>query len=364
MLLGRVSVMEVYKLMEEFGDSLLEKNIRRYLGKNVVNDGIAETLLDTDKRQNFFFFNNGATMICKKFSFNALQEQNWIVKTDDLQIINGGQTCKTIHQTIKENPNLDFSQTYLLVRLYEVEDTENPGIIQDIIYATNSQNPVDFRDLKSNDECQRILEIGAHDLGYVYKRKRDNALNINVIPSTVAAEAVFAVWRESPHLAKYRRNEFFDKYYSLIFDDLNAAQMVIAVLIFRYCDNNRKKESEQEGIREHRLYSQYFIAYMIGKQILKNFDITIQEITHVNFSELKNFFEQNKELMYSKAERAMVHILKDYFNNDNLSEIDGRTMAAAFRRFDIVERYLKNELWWKENMLSQNPNYSHSIINP
>ena len=111
----------------------------------------------------------------------------------------------------------------MLVRLYEVEDTENPGIIQDIIYATNSQNPVDFRDLKSNDECQRILEIGAHDLGYVYKRKRDNTLNINVIPSTVAAAAVFAVWRESPHLAKYRRNEFFDKYYSLIFDGLNAA---------------------------------------------------------------------------------------------------------------------------------------------
>ena len=349
-LLGRVSVMEVYKLMEEFGDSLLEKNIRRYLGKNVINDGITETLLDTDKRQNFFFFNNGATMICKKFSFNALQEQNWIVKTDDLQIINGGQTCKTIHQTVKENSDLDFSQTYLLVRLYEVEDTENPGIIQDIIYATNSQNPVDFRDLKSNDECQQILEIGAHDLGYAYKRKRDNTLNINVIPSTVAAEAVFAVWRECPHLAKYRRNEFFDKYYSLIFDNLNAAQMVIAVLIFRYCDNNRKKESELDGIKEHRLYSQYFLSYMIGKQILKKSGITLQKITHINFNEIKNYFEQNKKLMYSKAEQAMVDILKDYFNNESLSEIDGRTMAAAFRRFDIMERYLKNEIWWEENM--------------
>ncbi len=349
-LLGRVSVMEVYKLMEEFGDSLLEKNIRRYLGKNVVNDGITETLLDTDKRQNFFFFNNGAIMICKKFSFNALQEQNWMVKTDDLQIINGGQTCKTIHQTVKENPNLDFSQTYLLVRLYEVEDTENPGIIQDIIYATNSQNPVDFRDLKSNDECQQILEIGAHDLGYAYKRKRDNTLNINVIPSTVAAEAVFAVWRECPHLAKYRRNEFFDKYYSLIFDNLNAAQMVIAVLIFRYCDNNRKKESELDGIKEHRLYSQYFMAYMIGKQILKGSGITLQKITHINFYEIKNCFEQNKELMYSRAEQAMVDILKDYFNNESLSEIDGRTMAAAFRRFDIIERYLKNKIWWEANM--------------
>jgi len=126
--------------------------------------------------------------------------------------------------------------------------------------------------------------------------------------------------------------------------------MVIAVLIFRYCDNNRKKESEQEGIKEHRLYSQYFMSYMIGKQILKKFGITLQKITHVNFIGLKDYFEQNKELMYSKAEQAMVDILRDYFNNNNLSEIDGRTMAAAFRRFDIMERYLKNEAWWEENM--------------
>ena len=136
----------------------------------------------------------------------------------------------------------------------------------------------------------------------------------------------------------------------MIFDNLNAAQMVVAVLIFRYCDNNRKKESELDGIKEHRLYSQYFMAYMIGKQILKKSGITLQKITHINFNEIKNYFEQNKELMYSKAEQAMVNILKDYFNNESLSRIDGRTMAAAFRRFDIMERYLKNEMWREENM--------------
>lgn len=290
-------------------------------------------------------------MICKKFSYNGLQEQDWIVKTNDLQIINGGQTCKTIHQVVKENPDVDFSQVYLLVRLYEVEDNENKGIIQDIIYATNSQNPVDFRDLKSNDERQVLLETGARDLGYAYKRKRDNVLRVNAIPSTVAAEAVFAIWRESPHLAKYRKNEFFDKYYSIIFDELNAAQMIIAVLIFRYCDNNRKQASDEEGIREHRPYSQYFMAYMIGKQLLRAFGIPLKMLTHINFNEIKGSFEQNKENLYRKAEQAMVHILKDYFNRNELSEIDGRTMAAAFRRFDIVERYLKNESWWKSNLL-------------
>lgn len=349
-ILGRVSVMEVYRLMEEYGDSLLEKNIRRFLGKNVVNDGIQQTLLQNEKRQNFFFFNNGATMICKKFSFNGLQEQDWMVKTNGLQIINGGQTCRTIYQTVKDNPAVDFSQTYLLVRLYEVDDADNQGIVQDIIYATNSQNPVDFRDLKSNDEWQVLLEKGVEDLGYLYKRKRDNLPNTNAIPSTVAAEAVFAVWREGPHLAKYKRNEFFDKYYTRIFRNLNAAQLVIAVLIFRYCDGNRKKPCGQDGVREHRPYSQYFLAYMVGRQLLRHFGMGLEKLTHVNFREVRDCFEENKERMYRKAESAMADILKNYFGQDDLAKIDGRTMAAAFRRFDILERYLKRESWWEENM--------------
>lgn len=347
-ILGRISVKEIYDLMETYGDSLLEKNIRRYLGKNAVNDGISQTLQDADKRQNFFFFNNGITMICEKFSYNALQEQNWIIKINRLQIINGGQTCKTIHQTLKENPDIDFSQVYLLLRLYEVNDDE--GIIQDITYATNSQNPVDFRDLKSNDERQILLEESAQDLGYVYKRKRDNMLSANVIPSTVAAEAVFAVWRERPHLAKYKRNEFFDKYYLEIFNDLNAAQMIIAVLIFRYCDNNRKRMSPNHEIQSHRPYSQYFLAYMIGKQLLQDLNIQLSALTHVNFNYAKEYFEENKIFLYEKAESKMTEILKDYFNNNVLGVIDGRTMAAAFRRFDILERYLKDETWWDANM--------------
>lgn len=348
-ILGRISVIEIYSLMEMFGDSLLEKNIRRYLGKNAVNDGIVQTLLNSEKRQNFFFFNNGVTMICEKFSYNGLQEKDWNIKIKRLQIINGGQTCKTIFQTLKENPDIDFSQVYLLIRLYEVNDDE--GIIQDITYATNSQNPVDFRDLKSNDERQVLLEKGAHDLGYLYKRKRDNVININVIPSTVAAEAVFAVWREKPHLAKYRRNEFFDKYYLEIFNNLNAAQMILAVLIFRYCDNNRKRPSYQEDIQTHRPYSQHFLAYMIGRQLLVHFNIGLNSLTHVNFYTIKDYFEETKEELYTRAESQMTHILTDYFNNNALIEIDGRTMAAAFRRFDILERYLKKDIWWNTHML-------------
>ena len=347
-ILGRVSVQEIYSLMDEFGDSLLEKNIRRYLGKNVVNDGIIRTLEDDDKRPNFFFFNNGVTMICEKFSYNALQEQNWIVRINRLQIINGGQTCKTIWQTLKENTDVDFSQVYLLIRLYEVNNDED--IIQDITYATNSQNHVDFRDLKSNDEIQVLLEKSAADLGYVYKRKRDNSTSANAIPSTVAAEAVLAVWRGRPHLAKYRRNEFFDKYYEEIFGNLNAAQMIIAVLIFRFCDSKRKHFCVDKNIQASRPYSQYFLAYMIGKQVLQQMNLTLDSLTHTNFCDIKKYFEDNKDALYSKAECCLTELLIEYFNIESLDLIDGRTMAAAFRRFDIVENYFKVDSWWNEHM--------------
>lgn len=219
--------------------------------------------------------------------------------------------------------------------------SDDEEIIQDITYATNSQNPVDFRDLKSNDTVQLLLEKSAQDLGYVYKRKRDHILSTNAIPSTVAAEAVFAVWRERPHLAKYRRNEFFDQYYNEIFNNLNAAQMVMAVLIFRYCDSNRKQISPDKEIQAHRPYSQYFLAYMMGKYLLQHLHMKLDDLTHKNFREMKDTFEGNKAALYHKAEQQMAGILADYFNYDTLGNIDGRTMSAAFRRFDIMERYLK-----------------------
>ena len=337
-ILGRVSVNEIYQLMDEFGDRLLEKNIRRYLGKNAVNEQISQTLISDTKRQNFFFFNNGITMICEKFSYNGLQEKDWNVKIKRLQIINGGQTCKTIYQTLKTHQEIDFSQVYILVRLYEVNDDED--IVQDITYATNSQNPVDFRDLKSNDEIQILLETSAKELGYVYKRKRDNLGNANVIPSTVAAEAVFAVWRGKPHLAKYKRNEFFDKYYNEIFNNLNAAQMIMAVLIFRYCDSCRKRESKNAEIQAQRPFSKYFLSYMIGSRLLENQNISLDALTHINFEQVRNSFELNKESFYAEEEIRLVQILKKYFNQENIQNIDGRTMAAAFRRFDLLLRYL------------------------
>jgi hypothetical protein len=339
-ILGRVSVKEIERIFDKYGDDLLDKNIRKYLGINAVNKAIHDTLIDDSKRSNFFFYNNGITMICSDFKYNALQKDDWKVQTRSLQIINGGQTCKTIYQVLKNNSDIDFSETTVLLRLYAVGTDES--VIEGITRATNSQNPVDFRDLKSNDEMQRLLEQGAKELGYIYKRKRDNQTNTDMIPSSVAAESVFAIWRKKPHLAKYKKSEFFNEYYQKIFKDLNAAQMIIAVLIFRMCDNYRKKYSHDQDIQAQRRYSHYLIAAIIGIIILNHFKINIEQITHNNFIEIKEYFETNRDELYYDAEQKLLAHLKRYFGEESLEDMDGRTMAAVFRRFDFVENVLKS----------------------
>lgn len=358
-IIGKVSAHEIHKLIKEFGDSLLEKNIRRYLGKNTVNLQIIETLKDQNKNQNFFFYNNGITLICNKFSYNALQHDNWIVKLDNLQIINGGQTCKSIFNTLEENPELDYSNVYVLTRIYEVNDNEN--IVQDITFATNSQNPVDLKDLLSNDEMQKNLELAAKELGYIYKRKRDINNSGNSIPISVAATAIASVWKDMPHIARYRKNDLFENYYNKIFSEINAAQMILAVLIFRFCDTSRKRYTDDKNISSFRGFETHFASKVFGKLLLQECSVSFDQVTHKTFNQLLEYFEANKVELFTKAEALLCKMLQQNFSTENLYTLDGRTVAAPFRRFDLLIRYINNEKWWQkackeEEFLNENKN--------
>lgn len=60
-LTGRMSVAELARLTDQYGNRLFERNIRRYLGLagNRVNEAVADTLRKRGQRSNFYFYNNG-----------------------------------------------------------------------------------------------------------------------------------------------------------------------------------------------------------------------------------------------------------------------------------------------------------------
>ncbi|TGK55227.1 AIPR protein [Leptospira wolffii] len=335
-LIGKVNVTELADLFGKYGDLLLEKNIRRYLGlnKNRVNESIGNTLTGA-KKDNFYFYNNGITIVSTKFSYNALQGDDWKVTIDDLQIINGGQTCKTINQTLIDNPGLNYSQVFVLVRLYELSGQDVDNLVTDITIATNSQNPVDLRDLRANDEIQRKLELSFKELGYSYKRKKDSVSQGDTIPSSVVAESVYSIWRKKPHQAKFRRSELFGKFYDEIFENLNSAQAMIAVLIYRYCDSQRRRVSLYEE-HLHLPYSNYFLSMIIGQLILEGLSLKVDEIDHTNFSKVQAYFDELKEKLFNKAneriESALVSLVPQ-----GLHDLDPRSLSAIFRRGDLLQ---------------------------
>ncbi len=335
-LVGRVSVQEVQRLFNEHGDSLLERNIRRYLGlhTNRVNTEIHETLCDPNKSDKFYFYNNGITAVCDRFDYNAFQQSDYQVQLKNMQVINGGQTCKTIQETLNGRlPNMFGKSAYLLIRVYQLADTHKE-FVQDITYATNSQNPVDLRDLRSNDEMQKQLELGMAGLGYTYKRKREEGGGeSSIITSSTVAEAVLAIWREKPHQAKFRRKEHFGKLYEDIFKPLNAAQALLAVLIFRAVENKRKRPTAAAP-PDFLPYSSHYIAMLIGRKLLKYEGLTRDRISHRNIQGLLQALEDKQDQYYADAIQSLENALKACYGDRAVSL---QQLSATFRRGDLLE---------------------------
>lgn len=335
--IGRIPVGEIASLMRTYGERLLERNIRRYLGLhgNRVNEGIRGTILM--EPNNFYFFNNGLTLVCNDFSYNGLQQSDYMIKVENLQIVNGGQTCMTIIKTLDEmqkNGKIPPSEASVLVRLYKLPK-DNQDLILRITHATNSQNPVDLKDLRSNDEKQQRLEQDIQQLGYTYRRKRiDTPIKSTDITSGTAAEAILSVWRKAPHQAKFFIREHFGKLYDVIFtDDLNGAQTITAVLLYRIAENHRKRPTENDAIFVR--YASCFISMQMGRRLLNQLNITLAGLNHRNFKITQEIIEQYGEQLFLAAAQDIKQSLEELYGE---REISMQQLSATFRRGDLIEQ--------------------------
>ncbi|MFZ4666160.1 MAG: AIPR family protein, partial [Prochlorotrichaceae cyanobacterium] len=316
----------------------------RYLGLqgNRVNESIRRTLT-SDEKSNFYFYNNGITLTCDGFSYNALQDGDYQVRVENLQIINGGQTCITIFktlfgiETLQESDSLhQNTQAYVLLRLYQLPK-ENEGLVQRITYATNSQNPVDLKDLRANDERQQRLEMDIQQLGFHYRRKRsDIGTRPTDITSGVAAEAVLSVWREKPHQGKFFSREHFGKLYDSIFtDELNGSQVVIAVQLYRIAENRRKRPEPNDP--DYVPYASCFIAMQMGRRLLADMGIPMREISHQNFQTAQRLIEQNGEAYFNFSVQDIQQALQNLYGSQDISL---QQLSATFRRGDLIDKLM------------------------
>lgn len=338
-LVGKVAVSEIAALVERHGDRLLERNIRRYLGLtgNRVNEGIRNTLIRDDDRSNFYFYNNGITLTCSKFEYNALQQSDYQVRIENLQIINGGQTSNTIFRAIRamsDEERQGIEKATVLVRLYQLSETQ-ADFVQNITYATNSQNPVDLRDLKSNDATQLRLETDIAQLGYSYRRKRNEAsTKPEDITIGTAAEAVLSVWLRRPHQAKFFSREHFGKLYNFIFcGELTGAEVIVSTLIYRIAENKRKRPAADAP--DFVPYASCFLAMRMGQYL--RVLVGIRDgvaFDHKIFPKARSIIEEQGETLFDNAVSDVKKALTGLYNREEHSL---QRLAGTFRRGDLIE---------------------------
>ena len=336
-LTGRLSAAELARLTDEHGNRLFERNVRRYLGLagNRVNEAVASTLREPGQRSNFYFYNNGVTITCSQFRHNALQRESWSVQVSDLQIVNGGQTARTVQQVAKEI-GAAIGEAEVLVRVYELprNDTE---LVEAITFATNSQNPVDLRDFKANDPRQRALARSISELGYTYRAKReDRAVSADEFTSAVVAEAVLAVWRHRPHQARFRSREHFGALYKTIFTaNLNGAQAVVAALLHRHAENHRKRPPEDAP--DFLAYGSRFMAMLTGRYLLNEMGIGLGQLDHRNFAAARDVVQRRAGGYLARARAQIEGALGPLFSD---RERTLQRLSATFRGADLVDTLL------------------------
>ncbi|ESP92741.1 AIPR family protein [Pseudoalteromonas luteoviolacea] len=154
------------KIYDEYGQRLLEANVRTFLDfRSSVNNGIRRALLT--EPENFFAYNNGLTCTATNVEFSDVGGGRVISKLDNLQIVNGGQTTASIYFAPRENggignklyKDIDLGKVFIQMKLTVIrEEDKIENLKSRISQYANTQNSIQKSDLVSNHPFHRNLE--------------------------------------------------------------------------------------------------------------------------------------------------------------------------------------------------------------
>lgn len=173
---GQVNGKELKAWWDEFGVSILTKNIRSSLGDTEVNHEIHETI--STSPQKFWYYNNGITLIAKRINKTVVgggDREYGTFRCEEVSIVNGAQTLSTLGKadTIS-SCNLDA--VFVPVRIISLENSDN-NFGEKITKSNNLQNKIESRDFVSLDPEQQRLKLELNLEGINYSIKRDSSFS-------------------------------------------------------------------------------------------------------------------------------------------------------------------------------------------
>ena len=140
------SLLNLYEKYKSQG--LFDQNLRYFVKQDKVDSSMEDTL--NNQIDNFWYFNNGIIIGCDNF----LEDGNEI-KLENFSIINGCQTTNIIGNYDGKNRMVEF---WIPCKIIASRYEDNREFIESVAEASNTQKPINFRDLVSNRPEQKKLK--------------------------------------------------------------------------------------------------------------------------------------------------------------------------------------------------------------
>lgn len=197
--------------------SIFDLNLRKFLGgRGAVNKDIMETCSSPEDSHEFWFLNNGITIVCDDYDANT-DPDDPRVKLKNLQIVNGCQTATTL-AVAQKNGTLS-PDVRVMVRVYQ---TAESGLVDKIVLTTNNQNRISSRDLRANDAVQVDMERGFAIHGLLYERKQRQHDSIaedpaKILPNEAVGQWYLAIVLKNPADGRGRKYKVWGELYNKIF---------------------------------------------------------------------------------------------------------------------------------------------------
>ena len=245
---GYISILkgsEIALLVKKWQASLFEANIRDYYKRNDLNQKIIDTCSNENEAKNFWSYNNGLTITCRKVE----ELPNDRYRLYGIQIVNGCQTSNALYtsynntertkiltqkkrnSTITKKEELELEkiqhnilndQTSVLTKIIETNDVE---LIYRITETTNSQTPIKSFSLKANDNIQQNIEQYLLQHGFYYERRinfyrnqgKKNPITIMKLFQLFVSQILF-----KPSQARTRPKSMFTSHYDSVFPALDS----------------------------------------------------------------------------------------------------------------------------------------------
>ncbi|MEH7261179.1 AIPR family protein, partial [Bacillus toyonensis] len=256
--LGIMDGIQLFKIYDEYGQKLLEQNVRTFLQfRGGVNKGIKNTI--QYKPDMFFAYNNGITATAT----HVETENGYITKIVDFQIVNGGQTTSAIYAA-KKNSKLDISKISVQMKLSVVKNIEKKGqFVSSVSQYANTQNKVNKSDFFSNSPFHKEMKdyskriwVATHGgsqkrTHWFYERVRGEYLNEQAY-LTVAKKRQFQIenpknqlvdktllaksensWGRKPYIVSKGAQYSFEEFAHSVTDTLEKNQLSITENYFR-----------------------------------------------------------------------------------------------------------------------------------